>query len=889
MTTPATPSVHFAPWVQSTAATALPLDHANIDRAHPDPPDLTPPLQFSVTVVDALASTPDPHVAKPIPAPDPAIRMLGPGDVVGLDPTVIIRRFPHPDSDGTETTYLASIEFVGTDLPWRFSPACAVDPASGAAVSRLRPWLVLIVVSGDLVVNDDAPCPYIAIPPDQLPDLDQSWAWAHAQLDGAGTDPGSGRSRLLCPQQLPKNAHVQAVLVPAFRGGVLAADPDPATRLSAATSAEAHQPAWRNPTGPVTLPVYDHWSFNTGDSLDFEALVRGIHPVAPGSLSGFGARQIDVGHPFPGDTPKPNQVIPVGSALRPLSDATDTPTVTAALQDIAATLATTISDGVTAGELAPPLRGGPHTGRPTIAPTGGDWLDEANRNPRWRLAAARGADWVVANQDRLMSQAWTQAGQIQAATQRLAIARAASAVTDSLYRRHVTPLSLDEQVTLTAPVAPRLRISPSDGPNTPAPTLQTLLSASPAPDGLASTAFGRLARTRTLLPARLSGTLISKALAGTMLDAPGLTAQAAPPAPAATQLPAAVTAFLVNTTAAAAVADQWQSRQASVHAVAAALTARFPTISATSGGGGAAVVPLPAAVANTVWSRAFAPATALQLRISSTLITADGTKANTDQLQPVLPTPLVDDALALGLIGRDPSWLIAGITGFPDESATLLRPDPAFIESVLLGANHALLDKYLWRGFPTDRRGTPVRHFWPGAQPDILPIDQWASGTVLGAHPARGAADPPPLTFLLIRSQLFQRYPDTIVVAAGAVVSGTTVTPDLTALIPQVTPMIALDARTRLMGFPIPPATITSAAPTPASPGCYFVLVEPPTGLRFGFEDTPWPHVTDAAGHLDLLTGPGPTFVDSAGFAAAAARHTVRAIMHSSRMVGAQP
>jgi hypothetical protein len=434
--------------------------------------------------------------------------------------------------------------------------------------------------------------------------------------------------------------------------------------------------------------------------------------------------------------------------------------------------------------------------------------------------------------------------------------------------------------------------------------LTTLLAVSPAPDGVATTAFTRLVRTRAMAPKVASGTLISNALSGTTLTAPGVVAPTAPAAPVATGLPTAVSDLLVDTAAQNAVAFQWRTRQTLIQSVTTALSAQavaglprlfkvfgVPPAAAPTLPTNSAVVPVPVNVATSIWQGAFTPTDALRLRVNSMLTTSvPGTTPSTDQLQPVLPTPQVGAALALGMKERDPSWLIAGIGAFPNECATLLRPDRAFIESALLGANHALLDKYLWRGFPTDRRGTPIQHFWPGPQPDITPIHQWQTGSTLGSHPPTlppGWA--PAQTFMLIRSLLFQRYPDTIVTAVPAVVSSTAVTPDLNNMIPPSLPMIALDATTRLIGFPIADATISAATPTPTTPGCFFLLLQPPTGLRFGFEptETPWPHL-DANGFIDVLTGPGSTFFDSSALASGAVLRTVRAILHSSRMVGAQ-
>ena len=170
-----------------------------------------------------------------------------------------------PGAVGTEAVNLAAIELGSSDLPWRFSPARAGER------QRLRPWLALVVVTADVEVLPGVPAARMSVDVAQLPDLAESWAWAHAQLDGDGSDPRRGRSRLLCPRKLPPNTRLRAVLVPAFLGGRQAGlglpiDPE-----------RANDPAWRvERAGPVALPIYDHWEFMTGEDADFEALARRI-------------------------------------------------------------------------------------------------------------------------------------------------------------------------------------------------------------------------------------------------------------------------------------------------------------------------------------------------------------------------------------------------------------------------------------------------------------------------------------------------------------------------------------------------------------------------------------------------------------------------------------
>ena len=204
-------------------------------------------------------------------------------------------------------------------------------------------------------------------------------------------------------------------------------------------------------------------------------------------------------------------------------------------------------------------------------------------------------------------------------------------------------------------------------------------------------------------------------------------------------------------------------------------------------------------------------------------------------LDPVLTTPDVPSPMAMALIDRDPNWFLPGIGEFPVDRATLLSPDDEFAEAVMLGANEELLNEFLWREFPTDRRGTPIRRFWPrpGAEPDIGPIHQWTGE--LGSHMV---IDGEATTVILIRAELFRRYPATVVLAAPA-------EPDpanpgklrpvgtLPSWLPPLF-TVPIDGSTRAVAFAVRPEQVTVSPEV--APGWFFVLVEPPTSIRFGFD-----------------------------------------------------
>ena len=95
------------------------------------------------------------------------------------------RTEPAAESGDFEAIDLAAIEFDNPDLPWMFTPAAA------DAQGRLRPWMCLVVVRQTDGVrlrpaaSEPLPVLEIAAPAklgEELPDLAESWAWAHAQV-----------------------------------------------------------------------------------------------------------------------------------------------------------------------------------------------------------------------------------------------------------------------------------------------------------------------------------------------------------------------------------------------------------------------------------------------------------------------------------------------------------------------------------------------------------------------------------------------------------------------------------------------------------------------------------------------------------------------------------
>lgn len=372
-------------------------------------------------------------------------RLLGPGDVTGLDPAQVIRCFPAAETPDAEPHLFPAVEFDRPDLPWMFTPAAAT------AEGRLRPWLVLVVVEADHaeVLPAAGGLPRLRCRRAELPDLTESWAWVHAQVatdDGASPaevdrvlaeEPDRTLSRLLCPRRLHPRTRYLAAVVPAFEAGRLAG-------LGLPVPDGDLQPAWPAPDERPQetewlLPVYHHWRFATGLDGDFESLVRDLTPRAlPGNV---GTRPLDVGAAGGGlpELPAghPGRTLDLGGALRG-AGTEPRPWHKETAAAFRAAYKGVLNPGPDGTGFTPPLYGAAHAGVQGGLPspqTGPAWLRGLNLDPRHRAAAALGAEVVRRNQEDLVAAAWDQAAELRRINEVLRQGQLARTVADSLHRR----------------------------------------------------------------------------------------------------------------------------------------------------------------------------------------------------------------------------------------------------------------------------------------------------------------------------------------------------------------------------------------------------------------------------------------------------------------------
>jgi hypothetical protein len=75
-------------------------------------------------------------------------------------------------------------------------------------------------------------------------------------------------------------------------------------------------------------------------------------------------------------------------------------------------------------------------------------------------------------------------------------------------------------------------------------------------------------------------------------------------------------------------------------------------------------------------------------------------------------------------------FLFPGLEHVLPDTVTLLKTNPKFVESFLVGLNAEMSHELLWRNYPTDQRGTYFRQFWDTSAgndqpPDIDLITKW--------------------------------------------------------------------------------------------------------------------------------------------------------------------
>jgi hypothetical protein len=449
--------LHFLPWSRAGAAAAL---NAAAVQAGADRPQLNIALSVS-------AQTPGVPPSKR--TANMALRMLGPGDVVGFAANQVIRTEPADGSTGVETELFVAVEFDDPSLPWLMTPE-----VEDQSTHRLRPWICLIVVP-ESDVSYDPQSRQLTIPnaSRNLPDLQDSWAWAHVQYTGelsqpiaAGAletileqQPNATISRVLCFRQLQEHTRYLACVVPTYRSGVeagLGATPPEGAQ---------HQPAWdASSTAAVTLPVLHQFGFSTGEGGDFLSLAEALAHPPDTSVAGseeLGQRTLGLEHagfpapptdlPLPSVLASPDQ--PAGGPERPHPIEPEPPAV-----KVEDALREQLTRPAGAPRLLPPVYGAMQAGVSRGQLDSPRWMHELNLSPALRTISALGAKVVQSEQEQLIAGAWQQIEGTQEVNALLARARLARASVIRQVERHLSTTDPVELLRLTNPHAERMQL-----------------------------------------------------------------------------------------------------------------------------------------------------------------------------------------------------------------------------------------------------------------------------------------------------------------------------------------------------------------------------------------------------------------------------------------------
>lgn len=458
------------------------------------------------------------------------VQVVGPGDVLGVNPLAIVKSEPRNWITNFEPNYLPYIEFYDEDFPWRYTPARAT------AGHKLRPWLVLVALTEDefedagVVPRPEeeggplVPVVKITGDPNQIfPPSDQSWAWAHVHTSQDISDDGARTSaqtadalesliranadlacaRLLCPRKLRPNTAYHAMLLPAFEIGRKAGLGEPTDGVDALV------PSWNMGGGGNRYPVYYRWYFRTSERGDFEYLVGLLEPRLVADEVGI--RDMDMqtpGFDIRGLTDP--LVMGLEGALRkpgaesrpkvwPPTEAPFPDFLTGLEEKV--NLAATLLENST-GDAHPdpvvtlPLYGRWHAMVDRLQSSQSGWVNELNADPRLRTSSGFGTRVMQANQEAYMKRAWEQVRNVIEANRRIRQTQVALSAGFQIFRKNFLPLSNDQILALTAPVHAHVMGSPS--------TIRQQVAESRLPQAALQPAFRALTRPR--------GRLMKKAL-----------------------------------------------------------------------------------------------------------------------------------------------------------------------------------------------------------------------------------------------------------------------------------------------------------------------------------------------------------------------------------------
>ena len=630
------------------------------------------------------------------------IALYGPGDVLGFDTQKMVVRVQPTQSDGN---FLANdipfIEFAEPDFLWRYS-SDKVD------ADKWIPWLSMIILKpkeGDQAhefewMSNSPPelPPRIKLTADAaLPDLKQSWRWAHVYCTDAAiyadqvptkvaTKPGYAISRLICPRRLKRGTKYCAFIVPTYKLGWEAG------LGIQKTTTNRKQLSWDDATtkAGMEIPYYYKWEFRTGLTGDFEQVLRQLE-ARP--ISGLAGQKINIENP--------------GYGLKHQGTGVRTTEVEGALQSSEQNdLVIEALDGEEGRKLADLLNSSiDENGELRVVPPiygrwinydqddevklrwgrrHSRWLDNLNLDPRCRIAAGLGVQYIKDHQEELMASAWEQLKTIQTTNHMLNLGRFGRAVSKCLHKRITS--SKDQALEMAGAADTAFKVLKNSNERTVADDQETLkqqLKDSEVPNTInhvkARKYYGQLRR-RT----RQEGRRTIRPLKENSLRVGGVVKDEVQ------------TGGLVES-ANKQISPIKRSRQSiNLDDITHQVINKIKP-------------------ANTVEKRFCDRIERLRKweeRKKSRNVAANNRDFENDPLRPITGYPEFHVPMYKYLLELSETYLIPGVENIPQNTVSALISNRKFIESFMIGLNHEFAAELRWREYPTDLRGSYFRKFW---------------------------------------------------------------------------------------------------------------------------------------------------------------------------------
>ncbi|MDR2222414.1 MAG: hypothetical protein LBE34_06710 [Flavobacteriaceae bacterium] len=846
--------------------------------------------------------------------------LKGPGDVVGINKNEIVKINPENWVTNFEPNYLPFIEFYDEDFCWRYTPTkYRKDGGNDQYQYRLRPWITLVVLMDDEFETFQAQDGKSAFrlkrsPKSVFPKQDTLWACAHVHVNdnlsqneqAIGNNnqsieqavnklgdivlkqtPENVISRLMSTRRLLPNTGYTAFVIPTYETGRrvgLGLSPFSGNEV------QMQQGAWsdQTPSG-IEFPIYHQWYFKTGNAGDFESLVRLLQPRILSNT--VGKRKIDLqksNNPQLENVAPPIPVINMGGIAQPLDfvdenwDLKDSNLYVKELRDIL-NKPTNLLNQVGGADpiIAPPIYGKWHAVRDIVTEVNTntpDWLQEVNLDPRFRIFAGAGVETIRRNQEEYMNIAWEQIGEVLEANRKLQQLQVSRFANLALYDKHFVSLKDPQLLNISAPAHQRM-LNLDQGQ-----TLFKDVDSSRIPVSMLSGTFRRLTRANSTLT---KGALYSNEVKiENLLERVNIGAiEIAKPY----ESPEGQVNY-----------DVWHQDQLSYD-----FTMSLPQNSGFRFSNPGVVMsnPSPGHIGPQVndmvksiadlhhviegmadYEFVVNPELPMQtmrnavlegiepfsnaLSIANNFIKLNNVQGGIVRLlnvNQILASPRIKIPMYEELSKISPDWIMPGLNDIEMNSINILKVNQKYLEAYMLGLNYEMGRELMWRGYPTDQRGTCFSFFWGynnsienlevtneqqqiynlDEYRDIEDIHKWRANInlfnsplkQLGTNNARAVG--PSMLVLTIRGELLRKYPGTVIYLQQAQyiddkqprrpIQNTEIYPVFTGKI---------DPDIYLVGFPIDANQIKGTGfGQDKLPGYFVVFQERANQIRFGADE----------------------------------------------------